>query len=79
MPYRFRKNGNQGHISPQIVQRIPARESMAPSVTEREPDLFAEQSSPTRTMMQFVLDHPGACLSTALAVGVFVGWLIKRK
>jgi hypothetical protein len=79
MPYRYRKNGKQGQAAPPISQRIPRKGLQQQSAKEREPALLAEQRSASRALMQFVLAHPGVCLGSALAMGVFVGWLIKRK
>lgn len=32
-----------------------------------------------RTVGNFIAGHPGLTLGTALAVGVVIGWLIKRR
>ena len=31
------------------------------------------------TAGQFVATHPGVCLGAALAAGMILGWLVKRK
>jgi ElaB/YqjD/DUF883 family membrane-anchored ribosome-binding protein len=39
----------------------------------------AQGAAASRRMEAFLSEHPKACLGIGLAVGVFLGWLIKRR
>ncbi len=79
MPNRFKKNGMHPSVSSPIGERVVITEPLM-----REPGDIHTVSAETRpgaaqAVMDFILDHPGIALGTALTLGVLVGWLLKRK
>jgi hypothetical protein len=79
MPNRFRKNGKGESLAPVISERYPPIE-IGPRMEKETPakSLAAEYKT-ADGIMQFILDHPGICLGTAITIGVLVGWLVKRR
>jgi ElaB/YqjD/DUF883 family membrane-anchored ribosome-binding protein len=44
----------------------------------RRPD--ADAGQPWAAKLEHLIgDHPAICLGAAVAIGVFVGWLVKRR
>ncbi len=75
MPFRYRGDGLHGGTSPPIGERL------LPQERSREPasESAATGSKIAERTRQFILDNPGICLSAALAIGVLIGWLVKRR
>ena len=65
-----------------MIDRIaaPERPSPAPLAARPAPAaLPADIREWTKPIEQFIGDHPGACLASALIVGAAVAWWIKRR
>jgi hypothetical protein len=78
MPFRYRKNGMRGGATSPFDEPTLPPEAIKHSVKSKS----ADQPSPEdagREAVQYVLDHPGVFLATAIAVGVILGWLVKRR
>jgi ElaB/YqjD/DUF883 family membrane-anchored ribosome-binding protein len=63
-----------------LAPRTPARDGgrRAPFATKppAQPSAMREWLQPVE---QFISDYPLASLGMALSVGVFLGWLVKRR
>jgi hypothetical protein len=80
MPNRHKKNGMRYRSSaPWGEQMEPQTSDRLPSARARISTALAGGADTLPRMRRFMLDHPGAFLATALALGIFVGWLIKRR
>lgn len=79
MPYRFKKNGKHGDILTPTSSRLPPSETPGSETVAGRTIRGSEKPGKADVAMNFILDHPGICLGTALALGVLVGWLLKRK
>jgi ElaB/YqjD/DUF883 family membrane-anchored ribosome-binding protein len=79
MPNRFKKNGMHGGASSPIGERISKSETSAREGRSIRDIFQTEKPTAAQQSMHFILEHPGICLGTALALGVLVGWLLKRK
>jgi hypothetical protein len=53
--------------------------SDAPAAGVRSIAASERSSGWTRTLEQWIADHPALCLGAAVAAGVTIGWFIKRR
>jgi ElaB/YqjD/DUF883 family membrane-anchored ribosome-binding protein len=62
---------------------IPDASGAATQIKEKAYDLKAvvreQLSEQTEAIKKFVVDHPARALGLALAMGVMLGWWIKRR
>jgi ElaB/YqjD/DUF883 family membrane-anchored ribosome-binding protein len=78
MPFRYRKNGMRGAATSPFDEPTLPPEAMKYSGKSKSAALPSQEEA-GREAMQYVMDHPGVFLATAVAVGVILGWLVKRR
>lgn len=79
MPFRYRKNGMRETASATAGGRLAARGVLSEAAESRSYGRPSEGSQSDSATMDFIIGHPGVCLGAAITLGVFAGWLIKRK